>query len=189
MSGKLRDQVYKNLNLKETGELLEIWQENDRVEWSDTAFDVMKEILVKRLGETPPQDKPIYENVDDELGDEAYGFDELELKIIDEETDAVFYDPFEVLQVSKSLEWAAQIAIILGVLTAVPGAIQLFQTVQLYFIGNSSADILSGLITLILTILGVGLQIIFTYFPLKALSYILILLMEMEFNSRPKTIE
>ena len=49
----LRKQIYGNMNLKETAELLTIWRKGDREEWTETAFDVIKEILLNRLGEIP----------------------------------------------------------------------------------------------------------------------------------------
>ncbi len=61
MSNNLRKQIYNSLNLKQTDELLEIWQKNDRVEWTDTTFEVLQEILQERLGELPPQNEPVFE--------------------------------------------------------------------------------------------------------------------------------
>ena len=61
MSNKLRQQIYNTLNLRETEDLLDIWQTNDRVEWSETAFEVIEEILKQRLEEVPPQEEPIFE--------------------------------------------------------------------------------------------------------------------------------
>ena|SRR6266498_2124209 len=52
----LRDQIYDNMRLKETDELVEIWKRGDPAEWSDTTFEVIKEILLERLGEIPPQE-------------------------------------------------------------------------------------------------------------------------------------
>jgi hypothetical protein len=40
---------------KGTDELLQIWTQNDRSEWTDTAFSVIEEVLLERLGEIPPQ--------------------------------------------------------------------------------------------------------------------------------------
>jgi hypothetical protein len=55
MSNDLREQIHNELNLRETEDLLEIWRANDHEEWSDTAFEVIREILSERLGEVPPQ--------------------------------------------------------------------------------------------------------------------------------------
>lgn len=49
------ESIYQNMKLKETDELLEIWFENDRLEWSDDAFGVIHSILLERLGDVPPQ--------------------------------------------------------------------------------------------------------------------------------------
>src|SRR5262249_48881813 len=61
MSDELRDQIYNNMNMKDTDELLEIWQTNNRYEWTDMAFDVIRQILQKRIGELPEQNEPVYE--------------------------------------------------------------------------------------------------------------------------------
>lgn len=47
------------MKLKDTDELISIWQKNNRVEWSDVAFEVVKELLVERGQVLPEQDKPI----------------------------------------------------------------------------------------------------------------------------------
>jgi len=54
--GNLRDEIYANMQLKTTDELLKIWEENDRKEWTPLAHDVIKEILEQRTGKTlnPP---------------------------------------------------------------------------------------------------------------------------------------
>jgi len=55
MSDSLREQIYSNLDAKETEELLEIWQEGDVEEWDEAAFEIITEILSKRLGYMPPK--------------------------------------------------------------------------------------------------------------------------------------
>ncbi len=55
MDNNLRKQIYNSMNLRETDDLVEIWQENDRKEWSDLAFSVIREILINRLEELPTQ--------------------------------------------------------------------------------------------------------------------------------------
>jgi uncharacterized membrane protein YhaH (DUF805 family) len=59
MSTELRNQAYRILNQKETDELIRIWQLNDHAEWSEMAFDVIREILQERHAELPPQNEPI----------------------------------------------------------------------------------------------------------------------------------
>ena len=62
MGKSLRNQIFSNLNLKETDELVDIWITNDRAEWSDTAFNVVEEILEQRLDELPVQNASILEH-------------------------------------------------------------------------------------------------------------------------------
>ena len=40
----MKAQIRDNLNLKQTDELLEIWRRADHEEWTDLAFEVVKEI-------------------------------------------------------------------------------------------------------------------------------------------------
>ena len=53
----LRKQIYGNMNLKDTDELLTIWRKGDHKEWTETAFEVVEEILLARLGEIPPEEE------------------------------------------------------------------------------------------------------------------------------------
>ena len=53
MSDNRREQIYNNLNSKETAELLEIWQERDLEEWDEDVFEIIEEILLKRTGSLP----------------------------------------------------------------------------------------------------------------------------------------
>ena len=185
MSKRLKEQIYNNVNLKGTDEILEIWQKNDRVEWSDTAFDVIKDILTERLGEIPSQDKPIFEYADEEdIDDGTYGFTDLELKIINDENPPEFYDPFEVLKISNWIEKAALASVVIA---AVVGFTQLPKTqgiIMSYFYGNPSLGFLATIIAIVTVVVGILFQIVIMYFPLRALSYLLKILMQMEFNSR-----
>ena len=49
--------VYRNMSMKETSELVSIWVRNDRSEWTDEAFEIIRDILVERLGNVPPQEQ------------------------------------------------------------------------------------------------------------------------------------
>jgi len=53
ISDAMRDQIASNMELKTTEELQTILEQNDREEWTDAAFEVVKEILLKRTGEVP----------------------------------------------------------------------------------------------------------------------------------------
>ena len=62
----MREMIYSNLQLKDTEELTEIWTQNDREAWTDEAFDIIRELLLKRIGHLPEQNQPeqIEEQVD-----------------------------------------------------------------------------------------------------------------------------
>ncbi len=51
----LRNEIYSRMDLKETDELIDIWQRHNPKEWTDLAFKVVEEILRDRLGEVPSQ--------------------------------------------------------------------------------------------------------------------------------------
>ncbi len=55
MNNSIRGQIYNNLISKETEDLLEIWQNGDPTEWDAEVFEIIKEILLERLGYIPPQ--------------------------------------------------------------------------------------------------------------------------------------
>jgi len=52
-----RDEIYADLNRRETAELIEIWQQQDRTEWSATALEMVGEILRDRRVEFNAQGK------------------------------------------------------------------------------------------------------------------------------------
>ena len=54
-SDSMSNEIYNELNLKSTDELLEIWKSNNRKVWSGTAFKAIQKILLERLGSVPPQ--------------------------------------------------------------------------------------------------------------------------------------
>src|SRR5512139_582545 len=103
----LREQIHNNMNLKETEELLELWRNNDRAEWSQEAFEIIKEILKERGVEIPEQNEPIYEHKEKDQQAED-DFSAQELHIIDDETPPAFYDPFDVLRITKQIDWMAK---------------------------------------------------------------------------------
>ncbi len=53
MSDDYRKQLYRNFIQKAIDELIELWQTNNRVEWSEITFAVIREILQERLAEIP----------------------------------------------------------------------------------------------------------------------------------------
>ncbi len=72
-SDPLSNEIYNELNLKSTDELLEIWEKNDRSVWSNEGFTAIKKILRERQVSIPPQkvastkeesDSDTYYNID-----------------------------------------------------------------------------------------------------------------------------
>ena len=193
MTNNLRNQIYKNFNSYDTERLIQIWEANNRNEWSDTAFETLKEILQERLDALPLQGEAVYEekeiqesffskakkwfSTDDEMVTYSHPLQEGE--------GATFYNPQEVLNIYR---WLNRIAKAMIPISIVLGLIYLPQTadiVRSYFM-NSYQDmtVVIWFITLVMVTIGTVLQIIFTYYPLKALAYILKILIEVEHNSR-----
>jgi hypothetical protein len=183
MSDDLRGQVYKNIALKETDELLDIWQTNDRAEWTDSTFEAIEEILKKRIGSVPPQGEPILESSDEEIIEEDDdNLEGWESKLLDREDQPDFYDVLEVLSLKDNINKTAKAAIWVNIILA----IVTFGSFQRILLGVfPSLDDLPGILwSLFVTVFVIGLNIAVIYFPLKALAHILRILMEMEFNSR-----
>jgi hypothetical protein len=179
MNDSLRDQIQKNFELKETSELLQIWETNDHVEWSILAFEVLEEILRKRVDNLPPQNEPILEHKSEKDDDDL---EDWEARVLDNEKQPEFYDTLEVLSLKDNIDKTAKAVVIIYILLS----ILKFQTTKELLLGvyPSTEEITGILWSLFITILGTGIAITIVYFPLKALSHILRILMEMEFNSR-----
>lgn len=184
MNDNLSKQIREHLNLKTTDELLEIWQDNDRVEWSEAAFEVIQEILTERGEEIPEQDEPIHEHIEEVDTVKEFGFTEGELKIIEAKDQPELYDPLDVLLIKKRIEQAAAISIILTVISTIftyPQSKSMASSLLQSFPPLTSLEIP---IAVTATLIAIGMAVVTTYLPLKALARILQILMEMEFNSR-----
>jgi hypothetical protein len=181
MSDELRQQIHNELNLRETEDLLEIWRTDDHEGWSDTAFEVIKEILSERLGEVPPQELPNDEQEDDESFEDA-SLNEWEAKLLDDENQPELYDTREFLRIKDNIDKVAFAAIIVYFLL---GLLNL-SFIRTLFRGIvlSPSEIAETVPDILSTIISVSFRIAITYTPLKALTQILRILMEMEFRSR-----
>lgn len=182
MSTELHQQIYQNMNLKETDELLAIWQRNDREAWSDEAMQIVKDILTERNVEIPEQTG----TADDHEGEDAPddGLEEWEIRLLEAENQPDFYDSIEVIDLKKKINLTARAVVIAYALES----IVLFQwyvsMIQFYFPNFRQYTLWIHLISLIVAVLGTAITIAIAYYPLKALSNILRILMEMEFRSR-----
>ena len=119
----------------------------------------------------------------EEETEEDYKFSEEELRIIEDENPPAFYDPFEALLTSKRIDWMAKVMIVFTIAYNIINFPRLMGIVQSYFIRNPNL-ILIYIFTILLVTINTGIGIVVIYFPLRALSRILRILMEMEFRSR-----
>jgi tetratricopeptide (TPR) repeat protein len=55
----LRDQITSSMQLKTDEELTQILEENDHEEWTGTAFEVARQILIQRTGRLPEPPSPL----------------------------------------------------------------------------------------------------------------------------------
>ena len=186
----LREQIHDRMHLKETDELIEIWQSNHRFEWSDEAFEVIKEILKERGVEIPEQNEPVYEAQEETTGKKAAdedGLEEWEAKVLDAESQPEFYDTLEVITLKDNLDKTTKAVIVIYVLQSLLTFQWFSDLVASYFLDRHAWRPLIYLISFVMAALSAGISIAIVYFPLKALAHILRILMEMEFKSR-KTI-
>ena len=183
MNRDFHKQIYNELNLRETDELLNMWKENNRVEWSDETFDVIKEILKIRRVEIPEQDEPVYEYNDEDDEIKNYDFSDEELKIIEDENPPAFYRPFEIIKLGRWMNLLAKVMVVLLIIQGLFGFSSSLNIVQGFFVMNPNSPWILPL-TVLLIAANISTNIFITCFPLIALSKILRVLMEMEFNSR-----
>lgn len=169
MSEEIRKQVYNNLNQKATDELIEIWQKNDHVAWTEAAFAAVREILLLRLGDLPPQ---------------GAGRSSQEYPNNDAIERPRFYQPN---QVNRLVNWLNRIAVIAVVVIFAKNLILIpdmrYIVISFAPTNQTWADI-SWFVAVLLSISQLILESALYYFPLKALTYILKILMEMEFTGR-----
>jgi hypothetical protein len=181
MSDSLRQQIYTTLSQETTEKLSGIWQNNNRAEWTDLSFEVMAEILHERLGELPVQNDPVYETAK-QLEEEQEDKENLEKE--NEESGPVFYEPQEVLSLNI---WLNRAAIFGAAVAAIMSAItmpNMQSTISSIFPNAMSGSIIASLGAIVISLLAAALQGAIIYFPLRGLSTVLKILMEMEFNSR-----
>ncbi len=183
MNEDLHDPIRNNFELKDTYELLMIWKANNRIVWSDMAFEILENILKERLRTIPPQNEPILEL--EEVDRDNDGLEVWEANLLHIEDQPGLYEVEKVLRLKNNINriaiWVIIVNIFIGLLD--------FQFVKAMIQGIplSFIETIQSMPKDLGTILSVGLKIAITYFPLKALVYILRILMQMEFNSRKTT--
>jgi hypothetical protein len=165
---------------------LAIWAKNDHVEWSGPTFDVIKEILQRRLAALPPQNEPVYVYQPQEKASgklkEFFG--------IVADTDSfstggrapLFYKPQKVYVLQKWINLTVILAIIAKAVDTIR-SFPAFKSAVSYYLASRGDSIVVP-IAYAVTIFSVVLEIAFIVAALKGLSYILKILMQFEYNSR-----
>lgn len=177
MSDRFRSMLYDKFNLRETDELLAIWEENNRFEWSDVTFDVIREILQERLGEVPPQGEPILEPVEPDEPDADADAEETH------PNSPVFYNPRQVLRLSAWTHRLAVVAVVLIVLLTVLTLPKEHRFISAFFDDRGPSGLV-WLLTIVVSAFNAALLSVIYYFGLRWMASLLLVLMEMEFNSR-----
>ncbi|MCZ2121648.1 MAG: hypothetical protein LC108_05220 [Anaerolineales bacterium] len=116
MSDQLRQNIYSNFKSMTDEELIEIWIKNDRVEWSDIAFEVLEEILEKRIEKLPSQNDPIIKYQDKAA--ENKQLEDWEIKLLDDENQPELYDTLEVLSLKDNINKLAKAVVIIYIISA-----------------------------------------------------------------------
>jgi ABC-type multidrug transport system fused ATPase/permease subunit len=159
------DQLRRTLDQKDTEELIEIWQRNDRDAWSDGAFDAIRIILQERIGELPPQEfiKNNHENIDDVERDQV------------EEPADKYFDLDRLISTSTQSQYLAWFFLVFAGVSLVFVIYMSAQQIQ-------SGNFMYFLPTIISSFLSILLAGFFFVF-LKALSEIIYVLMDIEENT------
>jgi hypothetical protein len=185
----LDKQIYERMNLLETDKLTDIWAKNDRLEWSDLTFEVIKEILQGRSVALPPQNDPAQEHPspkkDPNQLKEFFGIaadaDRLPLS---GESGPIFYKPQKVIALQNWIN----LAMIATIVACIADYILFFpgirSTVSAFFAPSVRSNFIVVSMASIVAVSAIVLQIAITVAALKGLSYILKILMQFEFNSR-----
>ncbi len=70
----LRDEIYARMSERDTEDLIEIYEENDLEGRTEESLEIVRQILVERLGELPEQDDDEDEDKLPSPYEEAFGF-------------------------------------------------------------------------------------------------------------------
>ncbi len=152
--------IRRELETRETEDLLKIWQQNDRVEWTPEAFEAIQRILVARNVSLPVQNAVVEES---------------------EEADT-YYDRHRldrIAAVARSLSW---LAIVLLGLALIFGVLYLVQFL-------ATAESLVPTLPTILFILMVPILVFgFFWVVLQVIAEGIYLFMDVEENTRKGTV-
>jgi len=153
----MREMIYSNLQLKDTEELIEIWTQNDHEVWTDEAFDIIRELLLKRIGHLPEQNRP---------------------EQSEEQVD-LYHNPETLLKIASGAKEFSWIIVIVSSLFLC-GNLYQFVNPNIAYFSQSALPYLPYLTIAILMPLG-G---IFCFIVLQAIAELIYLFMDIEDNTR-----
>ena len=165
----LEKSIYENFSVKETDELIQIWRENQRYEWSDVAFDVIRQILQERGVEIPLQNNPQFELETKNENEESESADGTS-----SENQPIFYKPQQLMFFADAASIAAWVTLVIYIVIS-PWNVFLNWSEYwgMWGLGNGIVGLLSRILVAAIS-----------FFLLKGISLALYVLMEFEFNSR-----
>ncbi len=178
MSSDFHTQLHHQFNQRDTDELLTIWQENNRGDWSETAFEVIREILQERLGQVPPQNAPTFERTTPQEPPDPAG------QLLEREAKPVFYSPKEVFWLIKWLERLSIAAVVATIVLSISWISTMHALISGFFTNGDEPKMLVWTLTFLLLAVDVALQCVLYYFGFRWLAFILQMLIEIEFRSR-----
>lgn len=112
------------------------------------------------------------------------GLSEWESKLLDDDHEPEFYDTLEVLELRDNINKTARAVVVIYGLTSLMSFSYYSFLIRTNFRVAEEYSLVVDVLVFILTCLAATVAVAITYYPLKALTHILRILMEMEFNSR-----
>lgn len=147
------------------------------------AFDILIETDLNYREKSQIIPNQENESVEQKATDKtADGLEKWEEKLLDDNNQPELYDTLKVLELRDKINRAGTGIVIAWILIALLN----FQVIKMLLHGTSISysDLEKSIQPMLVTSLTIAVQIATTYLPLKALSHVLRILMEMEFNSR-----
>lgn len=108
---------------------------------------------------------------------------ELNPEIVDDQNPPVFYDPGKVIRLSEKLKQFSFLALIIINLLSLSQIGQLQRSMRV-FLREANFLVLSWILTAVLGSILILIQSFINFFGLRAMAWLLLILMEMEFTSR-----
>jgi hypothetical protein len=163
-----KQQILEQMQKKDTDELVQIWKAHDRTEWTETAFEIIRDILLERLGELPQQND---------------GNDQTESA--DEEVDT-YHNPDHLLRIAVWGRALSQLFLILGILLIIGNIGYILITVSSASSSSASASAWFVTVYLFVLLFVPAIVSLFFFVLLRAMAEGICLLMDIEDNTRKR---